>query len=99
VVAARGTNTGFDGTRRVYEQEEVDKLLAAARSEVDLPTIEEMKAELIAAGWRPKPSNSTIWKSPHGILFRGPYGAWRVMKGLGNWNSSGNRKREASDGD
>jgi hypothetical protein len=30
---AKGTNTGFDGTRRVYEQAEVDGMIAAARSE------------------------------------------------------------------
>lgn len=34
-------------------------------------------AELEAAGWRK--ILSTVWKSPSGHLFRGPYGAWCEM--------------------
>lgn len=34
--------------------------------------------ELKEAGWRPM--TSTIWRSPTGKLFLGPYGAWKWMK-------------------
>ena len=33
--------------------------------------------ELEAAGW--KKYASTVWQSPSGHLFRGPYGAWCRM--------------------
>lgn len=33
--------------------------------------------ELEAAGWRKYAS--TVWKSPSGHMFRGPYGAWCRM--------------------
>jgi hypothetical protein len=33
--------------------------------------------ELEAAGWRKV--MSSVWKSPSGHLFRGPYGAWCQM--------------------
>jgi hypothetical protein len=36
--------------------------------------------ELLAAGWTKK--SATVWQSPTGALFRGPYGAWRMMKSL-----------------
>lgn len=42
--------------------------------------IDQMIAELKAAGWVPK--TPTIWKSPHGSLYLGPAGAWRRMNGL-----------------
>jgi hypothetical protein len=34
--------------------------------------------ELEAAGW--KKVLSTLWKSPSGALFRGPYHAWELMR-------------------
>ena len=43
--------------------------------------------QLRAAGWRPwnirtgkESRGSTTWKSPHGLFYRGPYGAWKVMR-------------------
>jgi hypothetical protein len=43
--------------------------------------------QLRAAGWLPvsvrtskEVHGSTVWRSPHGLLYRGPYRAWRVMK-------------------
>ena len=44
--------------------------------------IEKMKDELVAAGWTAK--SPTVWTSPDGKLFRGPYGAWRMLKGAGD---------------
>lgn len=35
---------------------------------------ETWEAELRAAGWRVV--RPTVWASPEGFLFRGPYGAW-----------------------
>ena len=43
-------------------------------------TIEEMVADLKAAGWTKYKGNSTIWLSPWGALFRGPAKAWWIMK-------------------
>lgn len=42
--------------------------------------IDRMIAELKAAGWEPK--TPTIWRSPSGMLFLGPAGAWHRMKGI-----------------
>jgi hypothetical protein len=48
------------------------------------PTIDEMKAELLAAGWTAlKP---WLWRAPGGGLHYGPLGAWRVM--IGQWTGS-----------
>lgn len=43
------------------------------------PTIEDMIAELKAAGWRQRMIG--IWSSPKGKLFHGPAFAYKVMKG------------------
>lgn len=42
------------------------------------PTIEEMKVELIEAGWKEK--RHTVWQSPWCAHYRGPAGAYRIMK-------------------
>lgn len=42
--------------------------------------VEQWKRELVAGGW--KAIRSTIWESPNRLLYRGPYLAWCVMKGL-----------------
>ena len=34
-------------------------------------------SELLAAGW--KKISTTVWESPSGHFFRGPYGAWDNM--------------------
>ena len=49
---------------------------------VDMKTIEEMRRELIAAGWKKWNGNSHIWKSPIGGIWRGPALAWHVMNNL-----------------
>ena len=36
--------------------------------------------ELEEAGWKRYMGKSTIWQSPGGHLFRGPYKAWQIMK-------------------
>jgi len=45
---------------------------------LDSTTTEQMKEDLISAGWKKK--LPTVWSSPTGKLFLGPYGAWKVMK-------------------
>lgn len=42
------------------------------------PSIEEQIADLVKNGWKPK--TPTIWKSPRGNLYLGPYGAWKIMR-------------------
>ena len=44
------------------------------------PDTEEMKRELKAAGWNQ--FRMTMWRSPGGQYYRGPYGAWKHMKGF-----------------
>ncbi len=41
-------------------------------------TPEELKAELLAAGWVKR--RETVWVSPEGDHYIGPFGAWREMK-------------------
>jgi hypothetical protein len=53
------------------------------------PTLEEMAAQLVAAGWRRKSGH--FYKSPTGKLFLGPYGAWMVMTGKGKSPEFGER--------
>lgn len=43
-----------------------------------MPTIERQIEELEAAGWKAK--TATIWRDPRGTLFRGPHGAWEIMR-------------------
>jgi hypothetical protein len=45
------------------------------------PTPEEMVGQLLAAGWKRWRRMPTVWQAPWGALFRGPYQAWRIMKG------------------
>ena len=44
------------------------------------PTIEEMKSELAGAGWVQE--SATVWRAPYGGLYRGPYGAWKALRGI-----------------
>jgi hypothetical protein len=53
-------------------------------------TIEQQIEELIAAGWK-RTRVPSIWKSPKGALFLGPHGAWKVMRGIGNFTPDGRR--------
>lgn len=43
-------------------------------------SIDQMLLDLTAAGWRKKLRH--VWASPTGKLYLGPYGAWKVMRGL-----------------
>jgi hypothetical protein len=43
-------------------------------------TIEDQVKELLAAGWKKK--SATIWIAPSGNWYRGPHGAWKVMRGM-----------------
>jgi hypothetical protein len=58
------------------------------------PTIEQMREELLAAGWTPK--TSVIWRSPSSKLHLGPAGAWRVMKDTQNLTPSKKDKHETA---
>lgn len=44
----------------------------------EIPAIDEMRAMLTRLGWKRWRNRSTIWQSPDGRLFRGPYLAWKV---------------------
>lgn len=48
---------------------------------MDRFTPEQQIADLAAAGW--ERMSLTVWRSPSGALFRGPYGAWLVMRTYG----------------
>ena len=42
--------------------------------------VEQWRRELRAAGWLEE--SSTVWESPSGLRYRGPFKAWCVMKGV-----------------
>lgn len=42
--------------------------------------IQKWVSELEAAGWKKWRGNGTVWESPWGTLYRGPFRAWEVMK-------------------
>lgn len=45
------------------------------------PPVEQMIRDLEDAGWKPwKPHARSIWESPNGKFYFGPYAAWKVMK-------------------
>ena len=55
--------------------------------------IQMWERELREAGWRPwrhprGHENNTIWVSPRGQMYRGPYGAWRVMQSIKQWGDT-----------
>lgn len=60
---------------------------------------EKWAADLAAAGWKKHRTQSTIWISPSGASYRGPYGAWCIMKGIpmneGCMNGKERRKNNA----
>jgi hypothetical protein len=45
---------------------------------METPGIEQMVKELREAGWLPVVR--TVWQSPDGGFYLGPFGAWREMK-------------------
>lgn len=50
---------------------------------------EMWERELREAGWRPHTfrghERKSMWVTPNGEMFRGPYGAWRMMQSLRQW--------------
>ena len=47
-----------------------------------LPSNDDVRVwerDLLQAGWTRHLGMSTVWRSPSGALYRGPYGAWLVM--------------------
>jgi hypothetical protein len=40
------------------------------------------RRELLEAGWKQYKGMVTVWESPTGALYRGPYGAWVAMAAL-----------------
>ncbi len=60
----------------------------------ETPTIDAQVAVLLSKGW--KRVNSYIWKSPTGVLFLGPHGAWKVATGKGKRRQA--REPGAEDG-
>jgi hypothetical protein len=55
----------------------------------DTQDVDRWVSELRAAGWLPwdalhgrERPGSTTWRSPSGAFYRGPYGAWCVMRAL-----------------
>ncbi len=47
------------------------------QNELRVATIEEMVADLEAAGWK-RVRTGTVWESPRGGFYRGPFGAWKA---------------------
>lgn len=47
-----------------------------------VPSVTEMRKELMQAGWVEK--SVVEYRSPCGKSYRGPYGAWKAMKGMAN---------------
>lgn len=45
-----------------------------------IPTTEDMRRDLTDAGWIQK--SATVWVSPGGALYRGPFGAWKALNGI-----------------
>lgn len=43
--------------------------------------VELWVSELLAAGWRRYRRSNTMWQSPEGTIYIGPYLAWTVMRG------------------
>lgn len=56
-----------------------DRPLATASENEAVPSIEQMRVELLAAGWC-RGSRDTEWWAPGGALYRGPAAAWQHMK-------------------
>lgn len=42
--------------------------------------VELWECELAEAGWKPHRKSVTIWESPEGTFYLGPYGAWKEMR-------------------
>ena len=55
----------------------IKKMLLDVVDECKETPPEQMRVQLLAAGW--KPVNQSIWKHPNGSLHMGPYGAWKKM--------------------
>jgi len=49
-------------------------------NKIEVPSIAKMRQDLQEAGWVQK--SLVEYQSPCGKLYRGPYGAWKAMKGI-----------------
>ena len=49
-------------------------------NEVHDPDIEQMERDLRGGGW--EEVMFSVWRSPWGELYRGPYRAWHVWAGI-----------------
>ena len=52
---------------------------------------EQWEKDLREAGWKPyrfhdRRESKTMWVAPDGNIYRGPYGAWRMMQSLRQWS-------------
>ncbi len=79
-----GARTGMisRSTRPVQSSTPATAIQARERTKMTSPKfehdIDRWVRELTEAGWKPK--TSTIWSSPEGKLYLGPFGAWKQMR-------------------
>jgi hypothetical protein len=59
------------------EPERIRRMLLDVLDDCKQTQPEQMRVQLLAAGWRPV--SQSIWKHPNGSLYLGPYGAWKKM--------------------
>lgn len=60
------------------ESERIRKILLDAVDDFENTPIEQMRVQLLAAGWIPQ--TQTFWRHPNGSLHLGPYVAWKKMR-------------------
>jgi hypothetical protein len=65
------------------EVETTEASQAKKSEESNAILMENWEQELLDGGW--KRERTTLWRSPHGDLYRGPYKAWQVMKSIEQW--------------
>jgi hypothetical protein len=61
----------------ITEAQRIRKMLLDVVDDCQQTPPEQMRVQLIAAGWTPMSQH--IWKHPSGSLHLGPYGAWKKM--------------------
>jgi hypothetical protein len=65
------------GRSEMRKAERIRKMLLDVIDDVKVTEPEQMRVQLIAAGWTPQ--TQSIWRDPRGKLHLGPYGAWKKM--------------------
>lgn len=65
-----------------------ERVRAPFENDETYQNVELWDRELRAAGWLPVSARtglevrgSIVWRSPQGLLYRGPYAAWKLMRG------------------